>query len=131
MIHTTRHGFYKLIETKNNIKILYLDNDIFAWPELTFGDMLVTSHRIHKTDCLLSMGRYNLYAVNNEPGISDNMHLELEAGVGIWQGYLLLNGLPDSHKIRVRIIPTHEIITGSPRFRLRSDLKSNLAKTTG
>ncbi len=130
MIKTIRHGFYKLIETKNNIKILYLDNDTYAWPEATrYGDMLVVSHRIHKTDSVLGMGHYYLYAVEDEPAISDNMHLELEVGKSVWQGYLLLTGLPDTHKLRGRIIPTNEIITGNPRFRQRSDLRKNLAKS--
>jgi len=130
MITRIRNGFYKLIETKKQVKILYLDNDVYAWPETaTYGEMLVVSHNPHKTDCILGMGHYNLYRVEDEPSISDNMHLELEAGKAIWQGYLLLTGLPDDHHKRGRIIPTPEIITGNPRFNDRSELKKNLAKS--
>ncbi len=130
MINRTRTGFYKLIETRKQVKVLYLDNAIFAWPETKqYGEMLVVSHRIHKTDRLLGMGHYNIYSVENEPNISDNMHLELEVGKGCWQGYLLLTGLPDNHKIRGRIIPTNEVITGNPRFNDRStEIHKNLAK---
>lgn len=129
MINIIRQGNYKLIETKNQIKILYLDDDIYAWPETTkYREMLVVSHRSHKTDALLGMGRYNLYEVEDEPTITDIMHLELEVDTGVWQGYLLLTGLPTEHKTRSRIIPTHEVITGNPLFRYRSVGKNNLVR---
>lgn len=128
MITTLRSGFYKLIETKRNTKVLYLDNDVFAWIEPKhIGEILVASHKIHRTDCILSMGHYHIYEVTDEPALSDQIHLELEAGRNVWQGYLLLSGLPDEHKKRGRIIPTMEKITGSPRFEDRKDLHTNLA----
>lgn len=128
MITTLRTGFYKLIETKHNTKILYLDNDVFAWVEpKNIGEILVVSHKIHRTDCILSMGHYHMYDVINEPSLSDQVHLELEAGRNVWQGYLLMSGLPDSHKKRGRIIPTMETITGNRRFDDRKDLRTNLA----
>lgn len=129
MIRTIRHGFYKLIATKHHVKVLYLDNNTFGWPELTkYSEMLVVSHRKHRADALLSMGYYNLYEVADEPSITDNFHLELEVGQGAWQGYLLLTGLPDNHKTRGRIIPTKETITGNPRYKHRNILHDNLAK---
>lgn len=128
MITLQRSGIYKLIETKKNTKVLYLDNDVFAWVEpVTIGEILVVSHKIHKTDCVLSIGDYCLYDVDDEPTISDQPHLELEVGKECWQGYLLLTGLPDQHKLRGRIIPTREVITGNPRYAHRHDLKTNLA----
>ena len=127
MITTLRTGFYKLIETTHHIKVLYLDNDVFAWVEpKNIGEILISSRRAHKTDCLLSMGRYHVYDVQDEAHLSDQIHLELEAGKNVWQGYLLLSGLPNAHHKRGRIIPTHEIITGNPKFRYY-DLYTRLA----
>lgn len=128
MITLKRSGRYKLIETKKHTKVLYIDNDIYAWVEpVHIGEILVVSHKVHKTDCVLSIGEYCLYEVEDEPQLSDNPHLELEVGNGVWQGYLLLTGLPDAHKKRGRIIPTVEIINGNPRFAGRKDLISTLA----
>ena len=117
MIRIERNGEYRLIETKHNTKILYLDNEVFAWLEPAgIGEILVTSHVEHKADCVLSVGEYALYDVEDEPELSDQLHLELEAGEDVWQGYLLLTGLPDDEKKRSRIIPTREVITGNPDF---------------
>jgi hypothetical protein len=52
-----------------------------------------------------------MYDVKDESTLTDLVHLELHAGIGIWQGYLLPTGLPAGSKIRNRIIPTKEIIT--------------------
>jgi hypothetical protein len=118
MITLQKSGVYKLIETKRHTKVLYLDKDIFAWIEPpTIGEILVTSHKTHKTDCVLSLGTYNIYDVVDEPLLSDQIHIELEVGKGFWQGYLLLSGLPDSKKTKGRIIPTKEVITGNPKFK--------------
>ena len=113
MIDVTKEGTYELIETKHNTKILRLDNKhTYAWPETTtYGEMLVTSHNPHKADAVLSLGRYRLYKVKEEPSLTDLEHLELETGDNNWQGYLLLTGLPDDNKIRSRIIPTKQVIT--------------------
>jgi len=128
MISLHRNGLYKLIETKHQVKVLYLDNDIYVWIEPpTIGEILVTSRKVHKTDCVLSLGHYRLYDVEDEPYLSDQMHLELEVGHNHWQGYLLLSGLPDAHKKRGRIIPTNEIITRNPRYEHRQDIHQNLA----
>lgn len=119
MISLLKHGSYKLIETRRHTKILYLDSACFAWVEPpNIGEILVGSHNIHKTDCVLSLGRYRLYDVDDEPNLSDQIHLELEVGNGKWQGYLLLSGLPNMQKKRGRIIPTGEVIMG------RSEIKS-------
>ncbi len=131
MITQLKTGFYKLVETKRQTKILYLDNEVFAWVEPpNIGEILVASHKIHKTDCVLSLGHYKLYNVDNEPYLSDQMHLELEVGRGHWQGYLLLSGLPDNHKKKGRIIPSNEVITGNGRF-AHKKLQTNLATAGG
>lgn len=117
MINLRKSGTYKLIETKHHTKILYLGTAAYAWVEpKRIGEILVTTHGMHKTDCVLSTGHYRLYDVDQEPHLSDNQHLELEVGKDHWQGYLLLTGLPDDRKTRSRILPTHELITGNRRF---------------
>ncbi len=114
MITITQQGSYKLIETKSQTKILYLDQETYAWVEPAgIGEILVHSHNVHKTDCILSIGNYVIYDVADEPALSDQLHLELEVGNDTWQGYLLLTGLPSDTKIRGRIIPTKETITGN------------------
>lgn len=119
MVKLKRAGRYKLIETKNQIKILYLDRKVYAWINAKdIGEILFSSRNPHKTDCILAAGAYRLYEAIDEPGLSDHQHLELEVGRGRWQGYLLLSGLPNGHKKRGRIIPTHEL-AGS-RYTARS-----------
>lgn len=119
MISLRRSGKYKLIETKHNTKVLYLDDEAYAWVEpREIGEILVASHKAHVTDCVLAVGEFRLYDVEDEPDLSDQLHLELQVGTTTWQGYLLLTGLPDARKFRSRIIPTREIITGNPRLKL-------------
>lgn len=112
MIKLIREGNYKLIETKGQTKILTLNNDVFAWVNAKdIGEILITTHKEHKTDCVLAIGSYRIYNVKDEPKLADLTHLELYVGNGEWQGYLLLTGLPTDSKKRNRIIPTKEIIT--------------------
>ena len=115
MIRLLDNGYYKLIETKRQTKILYLNRQSYAWVEPVYiGEILVVSHGTHRTDCILSVGEYCLYDVKDEDNLSDQQHLELEVGGNIWQGYLLPTGLPDERKRRARIIPTHELISDLP-----------------
>jgi hypothetical protein len=116
MLRLVQEGSYKLIETKRQIKILSLDKkETFAWISVAdIGEILVATHKPHKTDHILAIGRYRLYEVKNESGLTDVLHLELYVGEGLWQGYLLLTGLPRDKKVRVRIVPTREIITKTP-----------------
>lgn len=112
MITLLKTGHYKLIETKKDTKVLYLDKQIFAWiTSKNIGEILIVSHRAHKTDCLLSIGKYRLYGVKDEAKLIDLQHLELEVGDNMWQGYLLPTGLPDDHKARSRIIPTPQLVS--------------------
>ena len=129
MIKLLKSGNHKLIETKHNTKVLYLDDDVYAWVEPpSIGEILVSSHETHRADCVLSVGAYHIFSVKNEPHLSDNMHLELEVGRNVWQGYLLLTGLPDENKKRARIIPTMEIITGNPDFaHIKSENNSGMS----
>lgn len=113
MIRLLKEGIYRLLETRNDTKILTLDaKETFAWITATgIGEILVTTHQAIPTDTILSLGNYRLYEVKDEPDLTDLRHLELHAGNGTWQGYLLPLGLPTTKEKRHRIIPTDEIIT--------------------
>lgn len=115
MINLTQSGTYKLIETRGNTKILILDGKTtFAWVHVNeIGEILVTTHKIHKVDHILSIGEYRIYDIKDEINYSDQLHLELSVGAGQWQGYLLLTGLPTDKKKRNRIVPTKEVVTES------------------
>jgi hypothetical protein len=114
VITLLREGIYDLIETKHQTKILTLDGQrTYAWIVAEgMGEVLVDSHKTHKTDQILARGEYRLYQVKDEPELADMQHLELEVGRSTWQGYLLLKGLPTQAERRHRIIPTTELITG-------------------
>ena len=115
MITVVKTGSFTLVETKEQTKILTLDNkNTFAWVNVkNIGEILVASHKDHIADAVLSVGNYRLYSVKDEPLFSDQLHLELAVGTGVWQGYLLPTGLPKGKKLRNRIIPTKEVITKS------------------
>ncbi len=112
MIRTIKQGEYQLLETKAQTKILLLGGETYAWINAHgIGEILVASHNPHETDTILTLGDYKLYGVEDEPKLSDQQHLELEVGQGMWQGYLLPTGLPKDNKKRSRVIPTSERIT--------------------
>lgn len=115
MIKLIQEGVYTLIETNAQTKILTLDgNKTYAWVSVAeIGEILVASHKSHKVDHILSIGKYRMYDVEDEPNLTDLIHLELLVGEGVWQGYLFPIGLPTDENIRSRIIPTNEIITKS------------------
>ncbi|PJE65519.1 hypothetical protein COU91_01240 [Candidatus Saccharibacteria bacterium CG10_big_fil_rev_8_21_14_0_10_47_8] len=112
MVKLLKDGEYKLVETKDHVKILMLDDAQLAWIAVNgTGEILVTSHNPHKVDYLLATGKYRLYEVKDEPKLVDQKHLELHVGRKKWQGYLLPTGLPTDKKKRARIIATKEIIS--------------------
>ena len=107
MITLLKRGNYRLIETKHQTKILTLDGRSYAWVEPTrIGELLVVTHKTHRADCVLSVGEYRIYDVQDEPLLTDLKHLVLEVGHGEWQSYLLLTGLPTDDTKRSRIVPT-------------------------
>ncbi len=120
MIKLLKHGDYKLIETPGLTKILYLsENGTFAWINAEgIGEILVSSHKNHRMDYILSQGKYRVYSVKDEPKLTDTFHLELLVGKGFWQGYLLLTDFPKGVKKRSRIIPTKEVISKSTSINL-------------
>lgn len=112
MIKLIKKGKYFLVETKSDVKVLKLDKKTFVWIfTKSIGEILVSTHRGHKTDQKLARGEYRLYDVNDEPNLVDQLHLELAIGEGGWQGYLLPTGFPKDNKTRSRIIPTSELIS--------------------
>ena len=115
MIKLLKSGTYQLLETKNQTKILVLDHKkSFAWVNATgIGEILITSHKSHDIDTVLSMGKYKIYSVKDSDKFVDLHHLELFVGTGTWQGYLLPTGIPTNKNNRNRIIPTDEVITRS------------------
>ena len=114
MIIVLKDGQYRLIETRQQIKILYLDGVPYVWLFIPgIGHVLETTTKPHKPDHVLAVGNYRLYKVKNEARFSDHKHLELFAGDGQWQGYLLLTGFPTAQKKRTRIVTTDEIISAN------------------
>ena len=112
MITVLQKGSYRLIETKGHVKILFLDDKPYAWIVAEgIGEIIVTSHQPHKADHILATGIYRIYNVEYEATLSDQLHLELNVGERLWQGYLLLTGLPNDNRKRTRIIPTKEVIS--------------------
>lgn len=117
MITLHRSGIYKLIETRRNVRILYLDKTAYAWvAPWSTKEILVLSRRPHVTDCILSVGDYCLYDLRDEPSLPGKQFLELDVGDDIWQGYMLLTGLPTTRHKRVRIIPTRDYVTNNPVY---------------
>lgn len=122
MITLLKKGMYKLVETKHHARLLYIDGKVYAWVTVAnVAEILVASHRTHKTDSIICIGEYRVYDVADEPHLSDQQHMELEVGQGHWQGYVLRGGLPDADNKRCRIIPTHELITGTPHYPHRKE----------
>jgi hypothetical protein len=117
MIKLIKEGRYRLFETKNQTKVLVLDKkNTYAWINAAeIGEILVSSEKEHSVDCILSVGNFRMYEVNDEPKLVDTIHLELCVGSGAWQGYLLPLGLPTAKEKKHRIIPTTELISRTAR----------------
>jgi hypothetical protein len=124
MITLIETGLYRLIETPHRMKLLSLSrHGKFIMTGIEgIGDILARSKRPHLTRLTLSAGTYRLYRVEDEPRLSDQLHLELEIGSHQWQGYLLPTGLPQGDKLRSRIIPTHETVTENLAFNVRKEV---------
>lgn len=118
MIKAIAQGVYKLVATKDKKRILYLGDQGYLWSYAkNIGDLLSFSRHLHVQEYTLAKGIYCLYRVENEPKYVDLEHLELQVGTHEWQGYLLLTGLPTVGKIRSRIVPTREVISGAKKIR--------------
>lgn len=113
MIQVVQRGSYRLIETKEQTKILLFDNQhAFIWVNTAIiGEILPAAYAAAFNGCILAEGHYRLYLVKNERHLTGQLHLELYVGNGRWQGYLLTTGLPSDPKKGSKMIPTKEIIT--------------------
>lgn len=112
MIKLLKKGIYRLISAKDREKILYLGNQGYLWSHAKdIGELLTFSKHPHKLSYAIAEGKYRIYAVKNEPHYVDLQHLELSIKSGVWQGFLLLTGLPTRNKMRSRIVPTDEVIS--------------------
>lgn len=112
MIKLITKGKYRIIWAKDRQRILYLEDQGYLWSHAKgIGELLTFSKHPHKLSYTLAEGKYRIYAVKNEPKYVDLRHLELSVGPNLWQGYLLLTGLPTAIKIRSRIVPTSEVIS--------------------
>jgi len=112
MIKLLDQGEYALIETITHTKVLTLNGKYFAWINAQgIGEILVASKKHHKISHIVSLGKFRLYEIHDEPKLTDLVHLELFVGEGKWQGFLLPTGLPTEMDKRNRIIPTNEIVT--------------------
>lgn len=113
MLQVTGSGTYKLIETKDNIKILFIDDkNAYSWKNANCsGDLVYLKLDTDKICCFLSVGNWRLYEIKDEPGLTNGNHFELNVGKGKWQGYLLPKGFPTPLNKRAHISQTSEIIT--------------------
>jgi hypothetical protein len=108
-----------MFQTKSGTRILDLDGQVeYSWISTeNVGEILVTVKRKIKANYLIVRGKYRLYEVKDEAGLTDLNHLELYVGEGHWQGFLLPTGLPGKIDIRNKIIPTSELITQTSNLR--------------
>ncbi|MEK7150768.1 MAG: hypothetical protein AAB783_01050 [Patescibacteria group bacterium] len=112
MIKLVKKGIYRLVWTKDRQRMLYLGDCGYLWVYAKgIGELFAFSKHPHKPSYILAEGKYRIYTVEKEPKYVDLQHLELSVKPGVWQGYLLLTGLPTKNKIRSRIVPTDEIIS--------------------
>jgi hypothetical protein len=116
MIRLTGNGSYRLGETKEASRFLtldsYGDNCTYAWEWIDGIQFRLTDKEPVDTGYTLAAGKYRLYEVRDEPGLANQLHLELSAGDGIWQGYLLPEGLPVDQNAK-KVLPIDEAITKS------------------
>lgn len=129
MITLVKQGHYRLGETKNHSRVLFLDDVCYIWLVIaTIGDIISRTTRKHTIKTVFSRGRYRLYDIADEPDLVDLKHLELEVGEDNWQGYLLLTGLPQQNKPRSRIIATEENISEYLHMTHRNAVENRLMK---
>lgn len=111
MIKVVLCGKYRLVETVEHLKVLYLDDAVYLWQyEPGTGDVLVLIGYQYPAGYTLACGNYRVYEVTDEPRFSGHIHLELYLGDQHWQGYVLEAGLPPKHS-QSFIAPTAEVIT--------------------
>lgn len=121
MIKLAEQGTYKIVETWGETRLIVLnETNCFAWVYAgdEIGEILVATKKKFSDQYTLARGKYRLYEVDQENGLSKGEHLELYIGEGFWQGYILPTGFPKGRNVRNKIIPTRQIITEASRLRL-------------
>ena len=112
MIKVLKSGKYQLVETSQQIKVLYLDETPYIWLYIPgIGHVIEMTHNPHRAEHILAQGSYRIYDVKGEERFSRHKHLELFIGDGAWQGYLILTDLPSETRKRVRIVATNEVVS--------------------
>lgn len=113
MIKLLESSTYKLVETKNNLKALMLDDrDFFLWKNYgCSGKLEYIRFDPGQVCCLLNINNYRLYEVKDEPNLTAGMHLELHVGKRKWQSYLIEKGLPTIKNKKKPVASTNETIT--------------------
>jgi hypothetical protein len=113
MLRLISQGDYKLMDNSDINQILLL-NDVKAYSitsTLDGVEIVATTFNKQRQSQVQAGGKYRLYEVDEETGLSSAHHLELEIGNGHWRCYLLPDGLPISRSRGAKIARTEEIIT--------------------
>lgn len=113
MITTIAAGDYKLVGINNNTKLLLLEGlqPIYWIAVNATQKIFVAPEKYCVQQYVISQGKYRIYEVTKEQGLTNAVHMELLLDTKRWQGYLLPEGFPNILKKRMRIIPTKQIIT--------------------
>ena len=116
MIWLKASGRYQLSESKDGSRLLclasYYDEVTYAWGYSDGIQLRLTDQKPDETWSALVVGKYRLYLVNGEADLTDQHHLELLVGEGVWQGYILPEGFPEELTAKT-MIPVKELITKS------------------
>jgi hypothetical protein len=116
MIRVIGSGSYRLDETAGAFKLLMLDSYgekcTYAWEWVNGINIRLTDRKPDEAHYTLADGKYRMYEVRDETGLTNQLHLELSLGGSTWQGYLLPEGLPEGAKTKT-MRPVKELITKS------------------
>jgi hypothetical protein len=112
MITLLQSGKYTLLQAIEEVKALLLDKKLFGWDEVVAEEELVffSLKQFHPIG-ISTTGKYRLYEVKGEKKLVNAIHLELFAGDGKWEGYLLPDGLPTKEVPRKKIVRIDQTIT--------------------
>jgi hypothetical protein len=112
MITLLQSGKYTLFQAVEEVKALLLDKKLYGWQEIKDEEELVffSLHKFHPVD-VTTTGKYRLYEVTGEKKFVNAIHLELFAGDGKWEGYVLPDGLPTKESRRKKILRIDTTIT--------------------
>lgn len=105
-IHVRDSGSYELIETMSGTTVLgFNGTDWFAWIEREEGGVLVFSDDSQNRQRMIDQGDFILVDFENESEYRDMPHLFL-GHPGMYEEFILPNGLPDQSDPEKKIIAT-------------------------